>query len=186
MFKFSKRHYGFILLLLMLTVKGIKFDDFCMDIVDKFILGGIGLLFFMVFLIVIFYNLYHISLKKEFFDFVSFIFLAVFTVVFYISFKSPGFEVFKTNFKTYESIKRDTKKVELQLFTDNSFLVVSKLENTKCYCKGKYFIQKNKLIISDFDKDKLPISSTLKIDEINGFLLPKDTLRLKREIDIVP
>lgn len=78
MLTFSKRHIGFVALIIVLILKGIQLDDFFTDVVDTFILGGIGLLFFMVFLVMLFYNLYHISLKKEFFDFTSILLLILF------------------------------------------------------------------------------------------------------------
>lgn len=164
---------------MVLILKGIQLEDFCTDVVDTFILGGIGLLFFMVFLVVTFYNLYHISLKKEFFDYFPLIFLLVFGGLFYLSINSPALDIFKTKAQAYQSTANSN--LELTLYTDNSFLVKIKKGESTCFTKGTYLIEEDRLYLSDFSQELNSISNQYRLDLSNGFLVGNDTLKIKKE-----
>ncbi len=175
MFKFSKRHYGLVVLILVLGYKGINLADFCYDLVDKFIVGGIGLLFFMATLVVTFYNLYHISLKEEFFDYLPLLFLILFSGLFYISMYNPELDFYKTETGTYKKLNTTNRQVKLKLFSDNTFFIEEAQGREKCYTKGT-FIKSGEALKLNFEEGN-NIVRDYRIDLEKGMLIGRDTLK---------
>ncbi|MAD98183.1 MAG: hypothetical protein CMB99_12730 [Flavobacteriaceae bacterium] len=175
MFTFSKRHYGLVVLILVLAYKGINLGDFCYDLVDKFIVGGIGLLFFMVTLVVTFYNLYHISLKEEFFDYFPLVFLVLFAGLFYVSFYNPEMDFYKTTTGTFQKQNATNSQLKLKLFSDNTFFMEERDGRQKCYTKGSYEKSGEALKLNFNEGNN--VSRVYRINLLNGMLIGRDTLK---------
>lgn len=177
MFTFSKRHYGFVVLVLALLIKGVNLGDFCRDMVDSFIVGGIGLLFFMALLVVTFYNLYHISIKKEFYDFVTPLFLIIFSGLFYVAMVNPTMDFHKTKEATFQLKTSHQNPYDLTLYSDGSFLLTEKDGQQDCYTKG-YYKRDGMQLSLNFHKDQ-SFNKTYRFEKNQDLLIGKDTLQSK-------
>jgi hypothetical protein len=68
--------------------------------------------------------------------------------------------------------------LELRLFTDNSFLVKTKVGESTCFDKGTYLIENDRLYLSEFSDEKEQNSNQYILDKTNGILVGNDTLRI--------
>ena len=177
MWRFSKRHYALFLLIIALILRGINLGDFCYDIVDTFTLGGIGLVFFMILLIVTFYNLYHISIKKEFYDYLTLVFMLVFSLIFYVVVFNPSIDFYKTEASVFQKGDSINGEYTLRMFEDKTFLIEETKNNSSCYSKGKYDLKGNALKLNFNEGNSL--SLVYAIDFKQNILIGRDTLRGK-------
>ena len=94
--KIRKRYLLLILIALLPLYFLIHTDDYCFGVAELLIIGGLAILFIIVFLVVFFNNLYGISLKRELFDANPLIIAAVYAVLLYLFVNYHDENVFKT------------------------------------------------------------------------------------------
>lgn len=170
----SKRHIGFIVLTILLISQGIKFDDFCFDDTNYFFIGALVVVFIINFLVVTFYNLYHVSIKKEFFDFFPLVSLFVFAAIFYVATVYPALDFYKIKTQQFENQNNEHKKVILKLFDDATFVYQEKVKDQQCIYKGAYKFEKNQLLLNFKSENFNKVESILNAD--NYIVIKNDTL----------
>ena len=175
--KFKKR-YLFLLLFAILTFSNvIHFGDYCYDSLNTFLFIAFSVLFFGAFLIMTFYNLYKISLKKERFKFTPGILLLIFFGLVVFVTKYPDTYIFKTPIKSFKSIKKvDLNTLKIILFSNKTFESKTILEKSDCTQKGSYFIKNDSLYLNYNNKKSrdLYFDKTYHYNEGEGSLTPRD------------
>lgn len=120
----------------------VHFNDYCFGDKDLVVVGAFSVLFFIAFIVIVFYNLYNISLKKELFNYRPIIIFSLFICFLVISLKYHDKNLFKSLSATYK-LENTKKDVELSLYEDLTFEIIEYNFNSKCYYKGDYFFRKD-------------------------------------------
>lgn len=157
--KKRKKTFRYILLVVIALLplfKLIHFNDYCFGVADLLIIAAIAIIFFIAFLVILFYNLYKISLKIELFDFKPLIIFFVFAISLYYALSYHDKHISKTkkiSFITYNDLENLS---ELHLFADKTFEYKDVKVEYSCYYNGRYKITKDTLKLefenSSFDK----------------------------------
>lgn len=173
-----KKRYLFLLLLAILTFSNtFYFSDYCYNSLNAFLFLVFSVLFGALFLIITFYNLYKISIKKERFDFVPGILLLLFSVFVIYSVKYPGYYIHKTEIKSFKSLKKiDATTTRIILYSNYTFESKTILEKSDCTKKGSYFFKNDSLyLVKNNSKEEDGFfDKTYYYIENEGLLIPKN------------
>lgn len=139
--KKRKKTFRYILLIVIALTplfKLIHLNDYCFGVADLLIISAIAVVFFIAFLVILFYNLYKISLKIELFDFKPLIIFFIFGVSLFFGVKFHDKNIFKTIKMSFINDSDLEKRLELRLFTDKTFEYKETQIEYSCYNKGHY------------------------------------------------
>lgn len=166
--KIRKRYIFLICIALLPLFKLIHPNDYCFGVADLLLIAAIGVVFFIAFMVILFYNLYKVSLKRELFNIRPVLILVVFGISLFLGLKYHDKNIFKTVKKKYVAKENGLFNNELTLFTDKTFELKNIKTEYSCYIKGNYHKKGNTLHFSDFDtssnfleKEYLVIGDTL-------------------------
>lgn len=175
--KFKKRYFFFLLFAVLTFSNVIHFDDYCYDALNTFLFITFSVLFSGAFLIMTFYNLYKISLKKERFDFMPGILLLLFFSVVIFQIKYPKTFIFKTQIKSFKSLKKiDSTITKVILYSNNTFKSKTILKKSDCTKNGNYLIENDTLYLNYNNKivDKVYFDNIYYYNQKEGLLNPKN------------
>lgn len=149
--KKRKRIYKrYLLLIALAALPFYKFyheDDYCFGDADLLIMSGYIILFIIAFLVVLFNNLYGISLKKELFNFRPILILVIFVGALLFCFENHTKNYLKKEQHSFTAIS-EFKEVQLYLYKDATFQVDKTFSNYKCFYKGSYVFTGDTLILN--------------------------------------
>lgn len=157
-----KRYLLLILLAILPFYRFYHEDDYCFGDADLVIIGFFVVIFIIAFLVILFNNLYKITLRIELFNFRPIIILGVFCISFFFALKYHNKNVFKEQKQHFISVT-NLEKVDLYLFNDTTFEIKKKFKNYSCYYKGSFY----------YKGDTLFLKPNYKIDIDSIFLLNK-------------
>lgn len=151
--KFKKRYLILLLLAFLALYNVYHFNDFCYDVLNTFLFLVFSVLFALVFLIITFYNLYKISLKEEFFDFVPGILCLFFFSLVFLSVNYPDTYFHKSTVKSFKSLNESSlNSYKIILFDDMTFESKTILEKSECTQKGSYYFKNDSLYLEKNNK----------------------------------
>lgn len=174
--KIRKRYILLILIALLPLFLLIHPDDYCFGVADLLIITGLVILFVIVFLVVVFNNLYSISLRKELFNFRPLIIAAVYAISLFFFVKYHDKNIFKTKSASFKIENITLPSSEIVLFEDNTFEFKSAFVEYTCVYKGTYKFKKQYLFLDINTPLKenviFDLAYTFKKEE--GLLVPKN------------
>lgn len=149
--KIRKRYILLIVIAILPLFKLIHPNDYCFGVADLILIGGIAVLFFVAFLVILFYNFYKISLKVELFNYRPILIFVVFGVCLYLGVSFHNKQIFKSEYKAYKTSDTNDFKGKLKLFQDGTCEFELKYEsaNYSCYFKGTYLNNKDTLVLQN-------------------------------------
>ncbi len=174
--KFKKRYLYLVGLAILTLINVFHFGDYCYGALNTFLFIIFSVLFGLLFLIITFYNLYKISLKKERFDFAPGILLLFFLVLVLYAVKYPDYYIHKTQIKSFKSIKKiDSTTTKIALYSNKTFEAKTILEKSDCTTKGSYFFKNDSLFLvnNDKDLDNIYFDKAYFFRKTDGFLFPR-------------
>ncbi len=145
--KIRKRYVLLILIALLPLYFLIHPDDYCFGVAELLIIGGLVILFIIVFLVVVFNNLYGISLKRELFNFRPLIIAAVYAVSLYLFINYHDENVFKTKKMVFKIEENNTHNAKITLFTDKTFAFKTAYKEYRCVNKGIFQLKNDTLYL---------------------------------------
>lgn len=186
--KIRKRYILLILIALLPLLYLVHPDDYCYGVTEIIVIGSFVLLFVIVFLVVLFNNLYGIALKKELFNYRPVLIAAVYTVVLLILLSFHDDNVFKTPKLAFKSPTTAKTNVRLTLFTDKDFEIKTLYKIHRCINKGTFTI-KNDSIYLRFNKKydhNTVIDSVYFYNTSQGFITPTtiNSIKLYQVVDL--
>ena len=147
--KFKKRYISLVVLAILALYNVYHFDDFCYGVLNTFLFLVFSILLAIIFLIITFYNLYKISLKKEFFDFVPGILCLFFFSLVFLSTNYPNTYFHKSAVKSFKSVKESKlSSYKIILFDDMTYESKTILEKSVCTQKGSYYFKSDSLFLN--------------------------------------
>ena len=176
----------YILLIILAILPFYRFnhkDDYCFGDADLAIIGGFAVVFFIAFLVILFNNLYKITLRIELFNFRPVIILVVFSTALFFALKFHNKNVFKTEKQHFTNIS-SLKDVNLYLFTDKTFEIKKKFNNYSCYYKGNFSYKGDTLFLHP--KNTIDIDSTFLFNTNKKTLISTKTRLPIFELDSNP
>ncbi|SDS34769.1 hypothetical protein SAMN05216503_2769 [Polaribacter sp. KT25b] len=150
--KFKKIHFTLIFFAILPFLNFIHFDDYCFGIADLLIIGGLTIMFFISFLVITFYDLYNLSIRKLRFNFLPLLIVLIFSVSLFIGVKYQGKHFLKNITKSYKNEVGEEATSKILLFTDKTFEFQQVDENEVCYKKGTYYFKNDSLFLEKNDK----------------------------------
>lgn len=171
--KIRKRYILLIVIAILPLFKLIHPNDYCFGVADLILIGGIAVLFFVAFLVVLFYNLYKISLKVELFNYRPILIFIVFGVCLYFGVSFHNQHLFKTKYQSFITADTNDLKGKLVLFTDGTceFELKYESERYSCFFKGNYLYNKDTLVLQNvqLSDNELPKKFLVKDATLKGF-----------------
>lgn len=122
-------------------------NDYCFGVADLLVITGFTIVFVIAFLVVTFYDLYNISIKKLRFNFVPLLIAVVFSVSLFFGVKYQGKFMFKSeeiSFKNELGVETNSRII---LFTDKTFELKQASKNEVCTQKGTYILKNDTLYL---------------------------------------
>jgi hypothetical protein len=184
--KLRKRYFVLLFFSILPFWKLTSFGDYCFSILDMIITGGLIVLFAIAVISSVFHNLYKITIKREVFNIIPVIFVAVFSVLIYISWSIKEDYLFKNKQHVFlASDFKDANAAKIILFDDNTFVFKTLFKEYSCNIKGEYQFKNDSLFLNrvnisekDFIFDKkyyynrkekilIPKNETLSVFELN-------------------
>ncbi len=152
MIEFRRKHLLLIAFAILPFLSLIHIDDYCFGVADLLIIAGLTIVLFIAFIVMTFYDLYNLSIKKLQFNFIPLLIVAVFSISLFIGIKYQGKFLFKNQLHSFKNVISEDNFTKIILFTNNSFeLRVSSIEET-CTQKGIYHFKKDSLFLNKGDK----------------------------------
>lgn len=151
--KFKKIHFTLIFFAILPFYNLSYFNDYCFGVADLLIVTGLTIVFFISFLVIVFYDLYNLSIRKTQFNFLPILVLVVFAISLFIAIKYQGKFLFKNPTKTFVNQIGEKNASKIILFTDSSFEVHQAGKHEVCVKKGTYFFKKDTLFLDKHDKN---------------------------------
>lgn len=143
--KISKRHILLIILSVFPFYRIIHSGDYCINDVDYLLVALMSIPVLITFLAIVFFNLYNITLQKEFFNFIPLIIFGIFLISLYVVLKFPDISNFKTK-TTQLFIKSDTISTSrIILYENGEFQFKNATSNEFCVNYGNYFFKEDSL-----------------------------------------
>lgn len=149
--KIRKRYIFLIFIALLPLFKLIHSNDYCFGVADLLLIAAIGVVFFIAFMVILFYNLYKVSLKRELFNIRPVIIFVVFGISLFFGLKYHDKNIFKTKKEKFVTKENTLPKSELILFTDKTFELKNIKTEYTCFIKGNYLKKGDTLLFSNFD-----------------------------------
>lgn len=173
--KIRKRYILLIILCLLPFYKIIHFDDFCIDDADYLMVAFLSIIVFITFLVIVFFNLYHISLRKELFNYRPLLIFGVFLVALFLGLKYPNIFLLKIAEQQFiQQIDQNTS-INITLFKDKTFILKTKKLNGFCSQYGIFSLEKDTLTLNKNQKFETAsyLDSLYFFDRINKILVSK-------------
>jgi hypothetical protein len=171
--KIRKRYLLLILIALLPLYFLIHPDDYCFGVAELLIIGGLAILFIIVFLVVFFNNLYGISLKRELFDANPLIIAVVYAVFLYLFINYHDENVFKTKKMVFKTEDSTTQNAKITLFTDKTFEFKTVYREYRCVNKGVFRLTNDTLYL----KTNHTLNNPMVFDSV--YYYDKNALALK-------
>lgn len=170
--KIRKRYILLILIALLPIYKFIHLDDYCFGDEDLVVVSAFVVLFFIAFIVILFDNLYSISVQKELFNFRPIIIAVFYGLGFFLFLKYHEKNVLKNSGGVYNIRSAERKLVQVTIFTDNTFEVKKEGINESCFNRGSYKIKKDTLFLSFNKKDNYPTDTIYQLNKKEKLLFP--------------
>jgi len=145
--KIRKRYILLILIALLPLIHLVHPGDFCYGVTEIIVIGAFALLFVVVFLVVLFNNLYGIALKKELFNYRPVLIAVVYTIVLLFLLCFHDDNLFKTPKLAFKSPATSKTNVRLTLFTDKDFELKTLYKTYRCINKGTFTMQNDSIYL---------------------------------------
>lgn len=176
--KLRKRYFLLIALAIVPFYRLFHFDDYCFGDKDLLLIAGLTIIFVIAFIVVVFNNLYGISLRKELFNFRPIIIAGVFTICLLLGLKFHEKSLFKNEVQVFKTQKKDAKFYEIKLFEDATFEFRTAFSNYNCVKKGTYFYKKDSLFLNRTHRSKKEdyLDSVYILNRTTNFLNPTNSL----------
>lgn len=146
--KFQKIHFTLIFFAILPFLSFIQIGDYCFGVADLLIIGGLTIVFFISFLVISFYDLYNLSIRKLRFNFLPLTILAIFSILLFVNIKFQGKYMFKNQLYAFKSILNEGNSSKIILFTNNTFELKIVSREETCTQKGIYQIKKDTLFLN--------------------------------------
>ena len=145
--KIRKRYILLILIALLPLIHLVHPGDFCYGVTEIIVIGAFALLFVIVFLVVLFNNLYGIALKKELFNYRPVLIAVVYTIVLLFLLRFHDDNLFKTPKLVFKSPATSRTNVRLTLFIDKDFELKTLYKTYRCINKGTFTMQNDSIYL---------------------------------------
>lgn len=183
----KKIKYGILLALLLITLyQDINIGDFCEGMAEGLLFAFLIILFFVFLIIIELRDLYKLIIKKEKFDFIPLLFLAVFILSNWLLYVANENRFWK-KVKYEGEIDNIDSRAWIMLYENKTFEATKSYIEQRCTYSGKYHLEKNTLILDDVNIEaKTDNNFTRKYQFISDSLLqPIDkkfsNIKLKRK-----
>lgn len=173
--KVRKRYIFLTLVALLPLLKFIHLEDaYCFGDKDLLVIAFLAILFTIPFLVVLFFNLYKISILKELFNYTPIIIAVLYysLLVFFINNHDKNF--LKDVKLAYEyRVDNDTRS-QLTLYLSGDYQLKSEVFAQNCYQEGKFDIKNDTLYLKkgDFPDFMKNFDSSYFIDKEGFRLIP--------------
>lgn len=182
--EFKKIHYTLIFFAILPFLNLIHFNDYCFGVADLLIIAGLTIAFFISFLVISFYDLYNLSVRKLRFNFLPLLILFIFSVSLFIGVKFQGKFLFKNIAKSFKNEIGEGTTSKIILFTDKTFEVHQEGKNEICVKKGTYYFENDSLFLQKNDtsfKDVV-FDSIYYFNIKENLLIPNNKTLLKYKV----
>lgn len=169
---FKKRYILLLVVAVLPLVKLIHIGDYCFGILDWLIIGGLSVLFFIIFLVTLFYNLYNISLKKEIFNFFPLVTACFLALALYVGYHYHEQPIFKQLKAVYTEETSENKPTQISLFTNKTFEFKSFFKEYHCIKKGTYEFKNKMLYFYLNDTVDVSLDTVYRIDQASKKIMP--------------
>lgn len=183
--KFKKIHFTLIFFAILPFYNLIYFDDYCFGVADLLIITGLTIVFFISFLVIVFYDLYNLSIRKIQFNFLPLLIVLLFSISLFIGIKYQGKFLFKNVTKSYKNELGEETTSKILLFTDKTFELQQAGKNEVCVKKGTYYFKKDTLFLDKKDKSfkDIVFDSIYYFNLSENLLIPNNKTLLKYKLD---
>jgi hypothetical protein len=183
--EFKKIHFTLIFFAILPFLNFIHFNDYCFGVADLLIITGLTIVFFISFLVISFYDLYNLSIRKLRFNFLPLLILCIFSVFLFIGIKYQGKFLFKNIAKSYKNEIGEKTTSKIILFTDKTFEVHQAGKNEVCVKKGIYYIENDSLFLDKKDTsfNDVVFDSIYYFNITENLLIPNNKTLLNYKID---
>ena len=163
----------------------IHFSDYCFGVADLLIVTGLTIAFFITFLVIIFYDLYNLSIRKVQFNFLPLLVVFIFSIALFIAIKYQGKFLFKNPAKTFVNELGVEDISKIILFTDHTFELQQKGKHEVCVKKGTYSFKNDTLFLNKKDKtfkDDV-FDSVYYFKKAQNLLIPKNNILINFKVN---
>ncbi|PQJ77332.1 hypothetical protein [Polaribacter glomeratus] len=183
--KFKKIHLVLFVFALLPFLNIIYLGDYCFGVANLLIITGLTIVFVIAFLVITFYDLYNLSIKKLRFNFVPLLIVFIFSVSLFIGIKYQGKFLFKNQQISFKNEVGAEVTSRVILFTDKTFEVKQALKNEVCTKKGTYYIKNDSLFLNKKDKSfkDLIFDSIYYFDKTQNLLIPNNRKLIRYEVE---
>ncbi|WP_439131806.1 hypothetical protein [Polaribacter sp.] len=143
----KKRYILLIVLAFLPFYRLIHSENYCFGDVDLLIIGGLTIVYIIAFISISFYNLYNITLTKEFFNFTPLIITFLFSMGLYYALQYHDKNLFKDKVQRFQGYSKEKASLEINLYNDNTFELKTIDPRSFCVEKGTYFYKKDTLFL---------------------------------------
>lgn len=153
--RIKKRHILLFLIGLLPFIKLIHLNDYCFGVSDLLIISGIAIVYIIAFLVIFFYNLYKISLKKELFNYITLIVLGSNSLLLFLGIMFHNKAITKEKKQLFVSKLINDKIHKIHLYNDATFDYKIETEIETCTKSGNYVVNKDTITLFYNNKNSL-------------------------------
>ena len=181
----EKIHSVFIVYALLPFLNLIYLVDYCFGVVNLSIVKWLTTVFAIAFLVITFYDLYNLSIKRLSFNFIPLLIVFIFSITLFIGIKYQGKFLFKNkeiSFKNEIGIDITSRII---LFTDKTFEVKQALKNEVCTKKGTYYFKNDSLFLNKKDRslNDIVFDSIYYFNKAENLLIPNNNKLLNYKLE---
>ena len=183
--KFEKIHLVLIMFALLPFLNLIYLGDYCFGVANLLIVTGLTIVFAIAFLVITFYDLYNLSIKRLSFNFMPLLIVFIFSITLFIGIKYQGKFLFKNKEISFKNeIGIDTTS-RIILFTDKTFEVKQALKNEVCTKKGIYYFKNDSLFLNKNDRslNDVVFDSIYYFNKTENLLIPNNNKLLNYKLE---
>jgi len=183
--EFKKRHLILVAFALLPFLNLIYFGDYCFGVANLLIITGLTIAFAIAFLVITFYDLYNLSIKKLRFNFAPLLIVFIFSISLFIGIKYQGKFLFKNEEISFKNEIGEETTSRILLFTDKTFEVKRALKNEVCTKKGTYYFKNDSLFLDKNDKsyNDVVFDSIYYFNKTKKLLIPSNRNLLKYKVE---
>ena len=172
--RFKKRHFILFILAILPFSELIHTKDYCFGDANLLLFALLSIPFVVVFLTLIFYNVYTITLRVELFNFIPLLIAGLFFTTLFLGLEYHDKNPFKNKVQVFNAIIDANTTAEIILFDDKTFELKTTIKDVSCYKKGIYNYKKDSLFLNKFSNvEKDTIFDTIyKVNEMHHSLEP--------------
>ncbi|MDP5105466.1 MAG: hypothetical protein NWQ31_04770, partial [Polaribacter sp.] len=154
-------------------------------VADLLIVTGLTIVFFISFMVIVFYDLYNLSIRKIQFNFLPILIVVIFSISLFIAIKYQGKFLFKNPTKTFVNQIGEVSTSKIILFTDHTFELQQTGKHEVCVKKGTYLFKQDTLFLDKKDKtfkDEV-FDSIYYFRKTQNLLIPNNNLLIKFKVN---